>query len=364
MRTIVYLLLLPVLFIAGACEKQGDEWTLRPETFRQASLTGSASSVVLEPANENDTVLRFQWSEAMMGEQAIVSYSLEIDVPADTGANAWAAARRFSFGPKAYTYAFAGKDLNNLLNSMGLTPGIANTVVARVRADVNQRDGSASTVAPVYSNTLSQEIVSYSLSLYVPGDYQGWSPATAPQLAPVDGRAGLYEGYVNIRGTGKQYFKYTNAPDWDHTNYGDGGGGTFSTDGLAEGLSVPEGGYYYLTANLNTNTWTARKITWSILGGATPGGWDTDTPMSYDEVNQVWTVTCNMIANGSFKFRTNNEWVLDFGKDNTGKLHYANNPFLDYTPGIQDLTVPEDGNYTLILDLHVPGNYTYSLQKH
>jgi hypothetical protein len=210
---------------------------------------------------------------------------------------------------------------------------------------------------------VSLQITPYGLSLYVPGDYQGWNPGAAPQLAPVAGRPGLYEGYVYMAGSGVHYFKYTNAPDWNHTNYGDGGNGTFSTDGLAAGLSVPDGGYYYLTANLNSNTWTATKTTWSILGDATPGGWNTDTQLTYDETAQVWQVTANMIKNGSFKFRANNAWALDFGVDNNGNLQYADNPFLGYTPGLNNLSVAADGNYTITLDLHVAGHYTYILHK-
>ncbi|WP_315819345.1 hypothetical protein [Paraflavitalea speifideaquila] len=240
---------------------------------------------------------------------------------------------------------------------------MANTIAVRIKANVNQYNGAESTVPPVYSNTLTQQITSYGLSLYVPGDYQGWNPGTAPQLAPVTGRAGLYEGYVNITGSGVQYFKYTNSPDWNHTNYGDGGSGTFSTDGAAAGLSVPGPGYYYLTANLNNNTWTATKTTWGILGDASPGGWTTDTQLSYDASAQVWKVTANMKQNGSFKFRANNAWALDFGIDAAGKLQYADNPFLGYTAGLNNLGVPADGNYTITLDLHTAGNYTYILHK-
>ncbi len=156
-----------------------------------------------------------------------------------------------------------------------------------------------------------------------------------PLLNPVPGRPGLFEGYVNITGSGIQYFKYTNAPDWNHTNYGDGGNGTFSTNGAAAGLSVPNGGYYELTANLNNNTWTATATTWSIIGDATPGGWNNDTQLTYDPVNQVWTVTAPMITGGSFKFRANDAWVIDFGINNAGQIEYADNPFFGYTAGLE-----------------------------
>jgi hypothetical protein len=359
MRTIFKI---TILLLLGACKKDGDPYNLQRGAFQSNALTASVNSLVLQPAMENDTVLVFSWAGADFGKQPVVSYSLQLGTITDT-ANNWATGKIFTIGSNQLKYAFVGKDLNNLLNGMGLAPGVANTIAVRIKADVPQFNGAASTIEPVYSNTVIQQITPFGLTLYVPGDYQGWSPGTAPQLAPVNGRAGLYEGYVYMSGAGQHYFKYTNAPDWNHTNYGDGGNGSFSTDGLAAGLSVPDGGYYYLTANLNNNTWTATKTTWGIIGDATPGGWNNDTQLSYDVANQVWKVTANMLANGSFKFRANNEWVIDFGIDNTGKLQYADNPFLGYTAGLNNLSVSVNGNYTITLDLHVPGKYTYILHK-
>ncbi len=360
MRIIIHYTLLLIAVLVVACKKEGEQLNLQNGVFKTNALTVSSTAVVLTPATENDTVIVFSWSAADYGKEAIVTYTLQL---ATDTSGAWANARSLTIGNNILRYAFTGKDLNNLLNAMGVAPGAANNIIARVKADVPQFNGAASTMTSVYTNVTVPKITSYALSLYVPGDYQGWSPATAPQLAPVEGRAGLYEGYVYMAGSGIHYFKYTNAPDWNHTNYGDGGSGTFNTDGAAAGLSVPDGGYYYLTANMNTNTWTATRTTWGILGDATPGSWDTDTQLSYDETNQVWKVTANMKQNGSFKFRANNAWALDFGVDNSGNLKYADNPFLGYTAGLNNLTVPSDGNYSITLDLHVPGKYTYILKK-
>ncbi|MBS1563464.1 MAG: DUF5116 domain-containing protein, partial [Bacteroidetes bacterium] len=63
------------------------------------------------------------------------------------------------------------------------------------------------------------------------------------------------------------------------------------------------------------------------------------------------------------KFRANGAWAIDFGIDVSGKLVYADNPFLGYTAGLNNLSVPQDGNYTIVLDLHVSGKYTYTLTK-
>jgi len=333
--------------------------TVNEDASFSAALVASMDSVTLMPANDTDTVLRLNWPAVNYGKNVAVTYTLELDVPSDTaGSTGWAKAQQFVAGANVLTYGFAGKDLNNTmqtLNAFGPT-----LVVFRVLSNVTQYNGSASNIPTSYSSIVAVDITPYTTNLFVPGAYQGWNPATAPLLNPVSGKAGLFEGYVDITGSGIQYFKYTNAPDWNHINYGDGGNGTFSTNGNAAGLSVPNGAYYELTANLNNNTWTATATTWGIIGDATPGGWNTDTQMSYNATTQVWTVTCAMISGGSFKFRANDEWVIDFGIDNSGNLQYADNPFFGYTAGLNNLTVPANGTYLITLDLHISGKYTYS----
>ena len=365
-KTINYILLiaLPLLFFIS-CKKEGETFVVTDGFFKANTFTANIQNVILLPANENSTTVGFLWPEANFGNKPVVKYTLQLDVPSDTsGTNGWANAKNIAAGNNVSGYEFIVKDLNSLLNIMGLPAGVPNTIVARVKAEVPQYNGTASSIPPIYSNRASLKITSYSLSLYIPGEYQGWNPGAAPLLNPVENRPGMYEGYVYMPGAGPKYFKYTSAPDWNHINYGDGGNGTFSTDGLAAGLSVPDGGYYEVTADMNTNRWTATKTTWSIIGDATPGGWNNDTQMTYDAVSQVWKVTADMVSNGSFKFRANNAWAIDFGLDPaTGKIVYADNPFLGYTAGLWNLSVPVSGNYTLTLDLHDSQHYTYSMVK-
>lgn len=353
-----------VMVLLTSCKKEGDVFYITQGSFAsKGMLTASSTNIILTSANDNDTAVTFSWPAADFGQKPVVTYTLQLDVPSDTvGTNAWANAKTFN-AANMLSFGFITKDLNSLLNIMMLPTGTANDIVVRIKADVPQYNGAASSVPSVYSNTVLVQMNPYALSMYIPGAYQGWDPSTAPLLNPVAGKPGLYEAYVYMPGSGLQYFKYTSAPDWNHINYGDGGNGTFSTDGNAAGLSVPDGGYYEVTANLNNNTWTAIKTTWSIIGDATPGGWSNDTQMTYDVMNQVWKVTANMKAGGSFKFRANNAWVIDFGVDSNGNLTYADNPFFGYNANLNNLTVPSDGNYTLTLDLHVSGKYNYSIVK-
>lgn len=352
--------ILLAIFAVAACKKDGMQYTLKTGSA-PATLQASVNPLVLTPDTDPDTVVTFSWQAADFGQKPAISYTLQLAKPEDT--TSWANAKTLAAASGSRSYAFSGKDLNNLLSSMGLPAGTADTLVIRIKADVNQYNGSTSTVPSVYSSSLLFKVTPYALDLYIPGDYQGWDPGTAPVLSPATGRAGLYEAFIYMPAHGTQYFKYTSARDWNHINYGDGGNGSFSTDGLAGGLSVPDSGYYEVTANRNDNTWTATRTSWGILGDATPGGWNNDTPLHYDPTNQVWTTTANLIKNGSFKFRANNAWNIDFGIDNTGALKYADNPFFGYTAGLNNLSVPEDGNYTITLDLHVSGKYTFQLVK-
>jgi hypothetical protein len=371
MKKIIHLSIIAAAFLLCfiSCKKEGQKLVLQPGGFA-SPIAASKDSVILTSARNQDTVIHFTWGSASFGKDAqpAITYSLVIDKTSDT--TTWAAAKTFLAGVQTYQYTFTGLDLNNLSSQLGLNAGSPDTIAVRVRADVNQFNGAASTAEPTFSNVILIVITPYSPFLYLPGAYQNWDPTTAPIVNPYPGHSGLFEIYENITGTpgAIQYYKYTNSPDWDHTNYGDSGvalnGRTLmTTNGLAGGLSVPDTGYYELWADLNDNTWIAYKTTWGILGDATPGGWNTDTDLAYDPVNKVWTVTCAMIHNGSFKFRANHDWKIDFGIDADGNLQYADNLQLPYDATVQNITVPSDGIYTLTLDLHVSGVHNYSIVK-
>jgi hypothetical protein len=144
-------------------------------------------------------------------------------------------------------------------------------------------------------------------------------------------------------------FKYAKG-SWD-TNWGDdGANGTLDPGGA--NILAPEAGYYKLNADLVGLTHTFLKTEWGVIGNATPGGWDSDTDMTYDEANKIWTVTMDLTA-AAIKFRANNSWDLNYGDDGgNGSLE----------AGGADILVPAAGNYTITLNLSNPV-YKYKLQK-
>ena len=348
------------LVLFSSCSKDPDITKLTVISFPQ-TFSASTNQVTLTTANDSAVVAKFSWPSVKYEIVAPVMYTLQFDVPSDTiGMNGWSGAKEVLVGDDILTKGLIGIDLNKIaIDALSLNPGSVSRILVRVKSFVDRA---------AFSNVITLDVNPYVIivgypSLWVPGDYQGWSPAAAPKIVSVNSDR-LYEGYINIPEGGTLQYKYTAQPDWTPMAYGDGGTGTLIEANYAGGnFTAPSAGYYELTANLNTMKWTATKTTWGILGDATPGSWTTDTQLEYNAATKVWTVTCDMISAGSFKFRANNAWAIDFGIDANGKLAYADSPFFGYNANVSNITVPSNGNYTITLDLHIPGEYTYKLKK-
>jgi hypothetical protein len=193
--------------------------------------------------------------------------------------------------------------------------------------------------------------------LWLPGGYQGWNPSTAPTIYAISDF--VYVGYVYINaGTA---FKFTNAPDWDHINYGDSGTkGVLTTDGLANGLSLDVPGYYRLKADTENLAYeTALIDSWGMIGTATPGGWDNSSPMIYDQAKDVWKATINLVP-GALKFRANNKWDINYGPASSAAM---NGTLIETNDSI---SIQEAGNYTVTIDLSrskAPYQFIYTVVK-
>ena len=219
------------------------------------------------------------------------------------------------------------------LNLSNNFPGPATSGMYKIRVDFQ-------------SGTFKVEQVKEFANLYVPGDYQGWTPATAPTLASTNAD-GNYEGYVNIP-TGNSFeFKLTTAPNWDNA-LGDAGSGTLSPSG--GNLKVASAGYYRIKANTANNTWSALKTTWGMIGDF--NGWSTDAPMTYNASEGSWTGTITAASAGAFKFRANGAWDLNYGDSGAnGSLEEGG-----------DNIALTAGTHTVTLYLNNAGFYTYKIQ--
>ncbi len=184
-------------------------------------------------------------------------------------------------------------------------------------------------------------------SLYTPGDANGWNQSNSQQLTTTDYEN--YEGFAFIKTNG---FKFTSAPDWDHTNYGAAGEeGKLSTDGGAGDLKVPADGLYWCTVNTTALTWTYEHIT-TIGAIGDFNGWGSSVALTPDADNPtIWTGTVDFgDGNGSFKLRCNDDWKIALGGDAED---------LSWAAGGPNIPAPGAGKYSLTLYLNA---FPYELQ--
>ena len=333
------ILLLVAAVLLWSCKK--DETLVVVQDGKAPALSASATAAVLTKENASKPAITFTRTAADFGYKAAVNYTLEFAKPNTNFADA-SSITLDSSSQKAVTT----QELNIAALKAGLDAEAAQPVQVRLKADVGGG------IAPVYSAPLTLTVTPYSLNsyLWVPGDYQGWAPDKAPRLISINS-TGNYEGYVNIK-PGSLEFKMTDAPDWNHGIYGDGADGTISSSG--GNFKVAAAGYYLLKADLNTNTWKATKTDWGLIGGAVPTtGWDNSHPMTYDEATQTWKTTLDL-NKGEIKFRANNSWDINLGKKGADGV---------LALGGDNIAIAEGGNYTITLDLHTPGAYTYEVKK-
>lgn len=315
------------------------------------ATTSSAAPLTLSIGNAASSALVLNWNATQYGNLSF-TYKVQVDVNGNNFANA----QSFDVEAGATKKDISVGDLNSAAILAGVTAGTAKDLEFRVVAFLG-----AGSVPSVISNIIKINVTTYIpfLYLWVPGDYQNWSPDVAPTLGATTPDLNNFEGYVYVVSGGTYKFKFTNAPDWNHTGYGDGGANILSTSG--DNLTWPNGGaYYYVKANPVALTWFAMPAAWAIIGDATPGGWDNDTQMTYDVANKVWVINSVALNAGSIKFRANGEWNnpnLPGGNSNLGGSLNA----LSYGGG--NISVAAAGNYKIVLDLSHPLKYTATLTK-
>ncbi|WP_310554437.1 serine hydrolase [Flavobacterium sp.] len=98
----------------------------------------------------------------------------------------------------------------------------------------------------------------------------------------------------------------------------------------------------------------AKKIfpSWGIVGSATEKGWEgPDTKLFETETKGIWTIKNVSLKTGELKFRFNDDWTLNFGKDMSDRLMPEGNN-LEIKVGVYDvlldLTDFENPKYKIV----------------
>lgn len=349
--TIISFVFSAVLISSCATKHNGPFLSASPGS-PSISAPSSGATYVLDKAKASDTLTTVKWSAPNYGYPAAVTYTIQMDKQGDNFANP------MKLGTSNLTsFSITEGNMNTFMLGNGFAFGQPTTLEMRVMASISD------SIKAEVSSPISVVITPYSsyTYIYMPGNYQaysgygsGWTPKDAPPIAMVGPQK--FEGYVyvNDQTDSDIEFKFTKDQSWD-TAYGIGSSaGTLSTSGGNITMPTSGSGYYLIKVDLNALTYTMAKTAWGIIGDATPGAWKTDTPMTYDPTNKVWTVTTTLDASGTFKFRANDSWDINYGYDGDGKLTFNGN---------NNIPVATSGTYKIILDLSNPPLYTYKLIK-
>ncbi|WP_207421046.1 SusE domain-containing protein [Desertivirga brevis] len=327
----IFTLSMLALFFA-ACSKEGDMIVATSGT--PSTVSASASTIVLTKAAENNKALTITITKPDFGYDAVITNTLEIAVK---GTN-FTDTEEATFDANALTKEFTGAELNSLVLKLGIPTEKATDIEVRIKSSISEQ------YTPVYSNTLQMKVTPYASTswLYVPGAYQGWTPATADSIVSPTSN-GIYEGLITFT-TGNLSFKVLTKKSWGPPEYGKGStAGSISVGG--GDLVAPSAGTFKVTVDLNSNTITFTPYSWGVIGSATLGGWNTDTDMTYNRETKLWSVTTTLIP-GAIKFRLNDDWGTNFG-GSSGVL----------ASGGSDINVTAAGTYRIDMNL-VTGTYT------
>lgn len=96
---------------------------------------------------------------------------------------------------------------------------------------------------------------------------------------------------------------------WNDPNYG-GSNGTLEQGG--GNITVSKPGFYQIDVNLSKMTYKLQTCTWGVVGDATPGGWDSDIQLTYNEESKALEAKATL-SGGEIKFRQDGAWNISLG---------------------------------------------------
>ena len=233
----------------SSCEKDEVKAVLTSGTA--PTLTSSATTLVLQQANANNEAVKFTYTaDANFGFDAAVTYVLQISKGGTSFASATTTEVALS-KTAPLEKSFKVVDFNRELLKI-IPYGAATPVEIRVKASV----GAAAPA--IYSNVITVTatayrdliVYTYPNALNLAGNFQGWSPGSAPQIVNQNnGGHNGHEGYI-IFNAATPEFKMVKGDNWGAGDHGDAGsnitnpntgGGSLTTNG-GSNLKLPSGG--------------------------------------------------------------------------------------------------------------------------
>lgn len=363
MKTINYIYktfswLLFSLILMTACENDGD--TIYLSSIEGSDFVVTESSVKLSKENSTAIVLSLTWtknsflvvSDPSMSTTASVNYYIQVSTESDFSSNV------IEILDNNFSKAYTGAELNTIAKNLGIEPDNETPVYFRIKsvAGVNM-DGP-------YSKVETVNITSYLIDMSVGYVLDADKAETGVRLysPEIDG---IYRGFMGASGWGNFFLLEGDGTIWGN----DGVSGTAflmssenDNDKRWNFWFPGVTGCYYTEVNTNTKQWSAL-----LLPSLTVSG-DINAEMTFDRPNVKWTAVFNATKASTLKIRLNTvgkQYDYSTGTDDAAAkdspvafAQEGENIVLASQSGDIDVTIPETGTYTLVVDLSKPGEWT------
>lgn len=321
---------LAIFFCIFSCEDRED---LLVEPNNAALVMDlSTDNLVLDENFPSNPALNLTWEPATYSVPVEIKYSVEISAT-ESFDEAYALTNTI----ESQTYAaFSNKEMNEAAKKIGLLPYEVQKMYFRVKAfmGTNNSLGQTSAVSNLNITPYAASPTYEYQDLFLIGDATagGWdNNLTNGNLLPLMKSASptkyTFTGYFKAAAdptatTGFKIIKVKGS--WD-AQYGLGAAtGQLSTDGGSGNIPVQTSGYYKLTVDTSSLTYTFEPVanptatfsTMSIIGTVNGDDFVTDKQMTQSTFDpHLWTIKDTEMKAGEFKFRANNSWDNNWGSN-------------------------------------------------
>lgn len=329
MKNTFKLLIAFLSLLTLSCTDDVETKTLGEKTTGINLLTPSSSfNLLLDGAKLNDLATTFVWNDSANSTAGTtVSYTIEA---AKSGTNFAAPVAIGTATTNLFKDITVGA-LDAATKALGLPSLIEGSIDVRIKSAAGTSNIYTLKVTPYQPNW----------GIIGSGTPSGWDSSTDMVY---NASSGTYSISLRLT-TGELKFRLDNS--WV-TNYGDTGN-NLSLEAGGDNILVTAGDYT-IVANFSTKTYTITRIinTWSIIGDATPTGWDADTLLDFNPLTQKYSLVVKMKA-GAFKFRLNRGWATNYGDNgNNLSLESGGDNIAIITAGTYYITADFTGlNYTI-----------------
>lgn len=363
-KNILFLATLAMLAIS--CDNL-EGTTANPDKFVSPVMNDN-STIVIDQTNKDVENVTFTWSPADFGYQAAITYNVY---------GVYASGEPFLIGTSTSpSLSIKKNELNSKLclpvdkGGQGAPENEMVTMSVYVVASVAESFSTLTSASKIVSVSTTTAVV-IKASLYTPGDYQGWAPATAPQIWETNVKK-IFEGFIGLYINGDEtdltsnvLFKFASQPNWDGPNYGStygdettllsGGTMTFSNDGGAKNHYTAPGFYHFYDINTEALTGKYERFDGLVVVGAF-NGWNNGagTAMTYDVSTNTWSASVDF-SGGDLEFLIlpqvggTGDWNKKFARAADGGISFGSG---------DNLLAPDANTYTLTLNFNV---YPYEL---